>query len=158
MKANFNLIKNIIEENQPWIGYKLILKYTKFEKNVSEYKSVKFESNVFNNRRLDFSITEIIRKIDNKRVYFFIINIKKTTPSGYDEDTSIYLDSWLREKQYDFNFDDFNIYPDEGDIEAQFAIFFNFIDEILKIEELDKIIKGEYWEFKTTDWSLLGKF
>lgn len=116
---------------------------------------IEFDSNVVNNRKISLNISELLRK--DKHVYILFIWIAKTTKLDYDEAGSFSMKDWLMEKGHKFDPNTFCMYPERGDIEGQFNSFLKFVDEAFQIDELNRIIRGEHWEFKTTDWGLFGR-
>jgi len=115
-----------------------------------------FSSNIINNRFITFTLTEV--RLKEGLAYYFILNVVKTDNVKYedDEDPKFLLELWLR-RNMNYNRDKFLIFPEKGNMEEQFSTFFKYVESLFEIEELNKIIKGEYWEYKTKDWSSFGR-
>ena len=115
-----------------------------------------FSSNIINNRLISFTLSEF--KVNEEVAYFFILKVVKTDNVKYEdfEDPNFFLELWLRKKMM-YNREDFLIFPERGTIVEQFCALFKYVESLFEIEELNKIIKGEYWEYMTVDWSSFGK-
>lgn len=151
---NVDRLRDIIINKQPFKNFGFNLKYVRSGLNPLGNYFSDLESDTVNNRNISINISEILK--NDNIVFLVLIRIKKTTRLEMDEDASFLLNDWLREKKYEFDINSFCIHRN-NDIEYQCDALFRLVDEIFLIEELSKIIRGEYWEIKTTYWGMFGR-
>ena len=149
MNENTQLFKSSLLTH----GFISSLGFTYLEKEES-YKDDELLGRIYNfkftksNRTIKFYFNETDNEVT--------VNINNEEPADEDEDQAVEysfsLEKWLRQKdalprKWAFSLDSY-----EGTLQEQMQQFFAFLDQALQDDTLQKILRGEIWDYVSFDW------
>lgn len=151
------LIEKIVLQKKPLSKYGF--EYKKNDNGVDPVgdEFIEFDSNVFHSRKIGIKVYYLKR--NDICFYHIQCKIEKITDKVVEgEDVSLYILSFLNEKMIEYTKDKFLIYFENSiDLENKINASFDYLETLFDTnEELNKIIKGEYWEYRTTNWNMFG--
>lgn len=158
MKIDIDLIKEVFYKSTFLLKYGFVFDEIIVDSNSMNHGSIEFSSNTINFRGVIVLFSLIKR--GESYFHFIICSIQKNAnDEGENEHTTLCVNNYLDEKNVECDKEKFLVFF-ENSMDFKNKIFesLNYIENLIdKNEELNKIIKGEYWEFKNIDWGLFGK-